>query len=122
MTELLPEMITSLPLIETPSDSIKGHLIQGESNQSVYFIVKAGTFLPEHSHAAQWGIVIDGEFEITYADKTYIYRKGDTYFVPEGTPHSGKYITDVVSFDVFDDNSKFKMKVDNIRESLKTAL
>ncbi len=112
MTDLLPEMITNLPLIESPVDSIKGYLIQGESNQSVYFIAKAGTFLPEHSHAAHWGIIIEGEFEIGYADKTKIYRNGDTYFVPEGIPHTGKYITDVVSFDVFDDNSKFKMKVD----------
>jgi quercetin dioxygenase-like cupin family protein len=112
MFDILPEMITKLPEIETPADSVKGYLIQGESNQSIFFIVKAGTFLPEHAHAAQWGIVIEGEFEIAFGNEKKTYRKGDTYFVPEGTPHSGKYITDVVSFDVFDDKSKFKVKVE----------
>ncbi len=43
MKEILPEMITTLPEIEMPNDSIKGYLIQGESNQSIFFIVKAGT-------------------------------------------------------------------------------
>ena len=111
MTDILPEMIKKLPEIEVTNESIKGYMIQGESNQSIFFIVRAGTFLPEHSHAAQWGIVIDGEFEISFGDKTMSYRKGDTYYVPEGTPHTGEYITDVVSFDVFDDKNKFKIKV-----------
>lgn len=110
MFDLLPEMIIKLPEIATPADSIKGYMIQGESNQSIFFIVKAGTFLPEHSHAAQWGIVIEGEFEIAIGKDIKIYRKGDVYFIPEGTPHSGKYVTDVISFDVFDDKNKFKVK------------
>jgi quercetin dioxygenase-like cupin family protein len=111
MTEVLPEMITNLPEIAMPYDTIKGHLIQGESNQSIFFIVKAGTYLPEHTHAAQWGIVIEGEFEIDFGNEKMIYKKGDTYFVPEGTPHSGNYITDVISFDVFEDKKKFDLKV-----------
>lgn len=44
MTEVLPEMITNLPEIAMPYDTIKGHLIQGESNQSIFFIVKAGKY------------------------------------------------------------------------------
>jgi quercetin dioxygenase-like cupin family protein len=110
MKEALPHMITNLPEIFMPNDSIKGHLIQGESNQSIFFMVKAGTYLPEHSHAAQWGIVVEGEFEIAFGNERKIYRKGDTYFIPEGTPHSGNYITDVISFDVFDDQHKFELK------------
>lgn len=110
METQLPEMITNLPEIDMPGESIKGYLIQGESNQSLFFIVKAGTYLPEHSHASQWGIVIEGEFEIAFGDVKKTYRKGDTYFVPEGTLHSGNYISDTITFDVFDDKNKFKLK------------
>lgn len=108
--DLLPEMITKLPEIDMPGDSIKGYMIQGETNQTIFFVVKAGTYLPEHSHASQWGTVIEGEFEISFNGEKKIYRKGDTYFVPEGTLHSGKYITDVISFDVFDDKNKFELR------------
>lgn len=110
MKEILPEMITKLPEIEMPVDTVKGFLIQGESNQSVFFIVSAGTFLPEHSHAAQWGVVLEGEFEILFGSEKRVYKKGDSYFVPEGVRHAGKYNTDVISFDVFDDKNKFATK------------
>lgn len=113
MRYILPEMITKLPEIDTPSDDIKGYLNQGELNQSIFFIIKAGTYLPEHSHAAQWGVVIEGEFEIAFGNEKKIYKKGDSYFVPEGTPHSGNYITDVISFDIFDDKNKFAIKANN---------
>lgn len=55
MREVLPEMITKLPEIDRPNDDIKGYLNQGELSQSFFFIIKAGTYLQEHSHAAQWG-------------------------------------------------------------------
>ena len=106
----LPEMITKLPEIEMPIGSVKGYLIQGEDNQSVFFIVSAGTYLPEHSHAAQWGVVLEGEFEIIIGGVKKVYKKGDTYCVPENVLHAGNYITDVVSFDVFDDKNKFSIK------------
>lgn len=110
MENILPEMITRLPEIETPIDSVKGYLIQGESNQSIFFIVSEGTYLPEHSHAAQWGVVLKGKFEIIINNKKKLYKKGDSYFVPANVPHAGNYITDVVSFDVFDDKNKFSIK------------
>ncbi|QJT08439.1 cupin domain-containing protein [Oceanidesulfovibrio marinus] len=110
MNDLLPKMITGLPEIDMPVDSITGHLIQGETTQSIFFLVKAGTHLPEHSHEAQWGIVIEGTFEITLGDEKTVYTKGQTYFVPAGTLHAGYYVTDVISFDVFDTPDKFEMK------------
>jgi quercetin dioxygenase-like cupin family protein len=106
----LPEMITTLPGVSMPTDDIQGYLIQGETNQAILFKVKAGTHFPDHTHAAQWGVIIDGEFEIIINGNKTTYRKGDTYFVPENTVHSGYYITDVISFDVFDDKNKFHVK------------
>lgn len=110
MTIALPDIITKLPEIEMPDDNIEGHLIQGKLNQGIFFDVKNGTIIPDHAHAAQWGIVIDGEFEVTIGANTKVYRKGDTYFIPKNTVHSAYYVTDAVTFDVFDDKDKFKQK------------
>lgn len=106
----LPDIITKLPEIEMPDDKIKGHLLQGKLNQGIFFDVKKGTRIPGHAHAAQWGIVIVGEFEVTIGENTKPYRKGDTYFIPENTVHSAHYVADTVTFDVFDDKTKFKQK------------
>lgn len=108
MSEDLPQIIKELPQINTPTNSIIGHLIQGISNQAVIFEAKAGTQIPTHTHAAEWGIVIEGEFEITIGNEKTIYRKGDTFFVPENTPHSGYFITNAISFHFLNDDSYFK--------------
>ena len=105
----LPDIITNLPEINMPHNSVRGHLIQGESNQAVFLKVKAGTQIPTHSHAAEWGIVIEGEFEITIGNEKGLYRKGDTFFVPENAPHSGNFITNAITFHFLDDNNYFKL-------------
>lgn len=110
MARILPEMITCLPEIDMPVDGVRGYLIQGGMNQSVFFVVDAGVFLPEHIHAAQWGVVLEGEFEIRIHGKKHIYQKGDTYYIPADTPHSGYYLTEAVTFDVFDDKDNFTIK------------
>jgi quercetin dioxygenase-like cupin family protein len=108
MSENLPQIIKALPKVKTPTDSIKGHLLQGISNQAVIFEAKAGTQIPVHTHAAEWGIVVEGEFEITIGNEKTIYRKGDTFYISENTPHSGYFITDVISFHFLNDDSYFK--------------
>ena len=110
VTRILPEMITRLPEIDMPVEGVGGYLIQGDINQSVFFVVDAGVFLQEHAHAAQWGVVLEGVFEISAGGKKQTYRKGDSYYIPADTPHSGYYHTDTVTFDVFDDKDKFVIK------------
>jgi quercetin dioxygenase-like cupin family protein len=109
MKVILPDIIKNLPEINMPIDSIKGHLIQGRSNQSVFFEVEAGTRIPTHTHAAEWGIVIEGEFEITIENEKTLYKRGDTFFVPENTPHSGYFITNAITFHFVEDASYFKL-------------
>ncbi len=110
MNQSLPSLLTDLPLIQSPLEGIHGYLLQGEDVQGVFFTVNAGVAFPEHSHEAQWGIVIEGEFDITINGQTKTYKKGDTYYVPEGVMHTGYYKTDVISFDVFGSKNKFEKK------------
>lgn len=43
--------------------------------------------VPEHTHGDQWGVVLKGTVRITIGGETHECRRGDTYFVPAGTPH-----------------------------------
>lgn len=109
MKENLPSIIKELPQVNIPIDRINGHLFQGISNQAVFFEAKAGTHIPTHTHAVEWGFVIEGEFEITIGNEKKIYRKGDTFFVPENVPHSGYFITNTISFHFLNDDDYFKL-------------
>ncbi|MBW2237576.1 MAG: cupin domain-containing protein, partial [Deltaproteobacteria bacterium] len=46
--------------------------------------------LPEHSHAAQIGIVLEGRIDLTIAGKTKTYKKGDRYFIAGNTGTSSE--------------------------------
>ena len=59
-----PDLITSLPEADIPIPGIQGWIAQGKKFQIVFFEIEP-TKLPAHSHSAQWGIVIDGEMNLT---------------------------------------------------------
>lgn len=46
--------------------------------------------LSEHSHASQMGIVLEGRIDLIIEGIRQTYKKGDRYYIPEGTKHSGK--------------------------------
>jgi len=78
-------------------------MIHTENMTLVYWDIKAGSVLPEHSHvheqvAAQ---VISGEFELMLDGETRIMESGDVAVIPSNAVHSGKAITDCQLLDVF---------------------
>lgn len=105
-----PEMIHSLPEIDIPIDGIQGWLLQSKNKQVVFFEIEPVGKMPEHSHCSQWGIVVDGEMELTISGQSKIYRKGDSYFIPAGVVHSANFLTKVMVIDVFDDPARYKTK------------
>jgi len=46
--------------------------------------------LPEHCHAAQMGIVVEGKIELMIDGEKQCFSKGDRYYIPEGVKHSAK--------------------------------
>ena len=88
--DFYPEIITSLPQADIPIDGISSWLLQGESRQVVFMSFDKDVCVPEHSHEAQWGVVLDGESELTIAGKLHRLRKGDTYYIPKDVPHSAQ--------------------------------
>ncbi|MCK4655311.1 MAG: cupin domain-containing protein [Candidatus Cloacimonetes bacterium] len=105
-----PEMIHNLPEIDIPIDGIQGWLLQSKNKQVVFFKIDPVGKMPEHSHCSQWGIMVDGEMELTIGGQSKIYRKGDSYFIPAGVVHSANFLTKVMVIDVFDAPARYKTK------------
>jgi len=105
-----PDMIRNLPEIEIPIEGIRGWLLQSGAHQAVFFDIHTEEELPPHSHCAQWGIVLEGEMDLTIGGKTDRRRKGDWYFIPAGVEHSAKFLSRVQVIDVFDAAERYRTK------------
>jgi quercetin dioxygenase-like cupin family protein len=77
----------------------------------VFCEYEAGICLPEHSHVyAQWGMVIEGEMELTVDSKPRICHKGDEYLIPAKAKHFVKFCRKTRIIDLFSENGRYKPK------------
>ena len=113
MKQGFPEAITGLPEADIRFKGVKGWIAQGDNHQIVFFEIESSAEVPEHSHNAQWGIVVEGEMELTIDGKAKVYRKGDEYFIPPQAKHSAKFQTKCRIIDFFTDKTRFKPKLDS---------
>ena len=105
-----PKMINDLPEADIPFDGVKGWLMQGENQQIVFMDIAPIGEVTEHSHSAQFGMVLEGEMSLTIGGDTKRYTKGDTYFIPNGVPHSAVFHSQVKVMDMFDEKERYKAK------------
>jgi len=105
-----PKMISCLPMADIPFKGVKGWLLQGAAQQLVFMEIEAVGEVPEHSHGAQFGIVLDGEMTLTVGGSRHRYRKGDTYYIPANIPHSAVFHTKVYVIDFFDERERYKAR------------
>lgn len=110
ITPNFPEFIQNLPKADLPVDGIRGWLLNGENGQVLFLQADQKAVIPEHKHGDQWGIVIEGEMELTIGEKTKIYRKGDSYFIPAGTMHRAILYSGFCALDYFADTDRYKTK------------
>jgi quercetin dioxygenase-like cupin family protein len=108
--EVYPDLITSLPEVEVPLQGVKGWLMSGSGRQMVFFMIEPTAVVPEHSHCAQWGMVIEGEMSLTIGGETKTYTKGDRYFIGEGVAHGAKFHSRVFVLDMFDSTDRYQAK------------
>ena len=107
MKTIYPEILTNLQEADIPFDGVKGWISQSEDHQIVFMEIEAIGIVPEHSHGAQWGIVVEGEMELTIGGVTNIYKKGDSYYIPEGVMHSANFISKTWVIDFFADKFRY---------------
>lgn len=107
-----PEVITRLPEAQVAFEGAKAWIHQSDKSQLVFFRFKAETALPSHSHTyPQWGMVIEGEMEMTIAGEPRLFRKGDEYLIPPGAAHSAKFFQDTRVMDFFSEKSRYTCKI-----------
>jgi quercetin dioxygenase-like cupin family protein len=108
--EFFPSIITALPRADKAGEPVRKFLLQGEQMQVGFVAFDEEVSAPEESHAAQWVVVLQGEVELTTPDGTVVYRKGDTYFLPAGTPHAARITKGSRLLDLFDQVDWFRAR------------
>ena len=103
-------MITRLPEVDIPIPGVQGWISQAANHQVVFFAIEPVGEIPPHSHGEQWGIVVEGEMELTIGTKTQRYGPGDSYHIPTGVVHSATFLSNVRAIDVFADPDRYKAK------------
>ena len=105
-----PSIITSYPTADIPFDGVKSHLIQAGEQQFIFMEFEKDVDVPEHSHEAQWAVVLDGEIEMTIGGEKNVFKKGYTYFVEKGVKHSAKIKKGYTDLTLFNQPDRYKVK------------
>ena len=105
-----PQIITNLPEADIPIKGIDSYILQGDNQQIIFMDFKNDCKIPEHSHEAQWGAVLNGEIELTINGKYHIFKKGDTYFIPKDVKHSARIKKGYKDLTLFNQMDRYKRK------------
>lgn len=110
MPEIFPGPIRALPEADIPLEGITAYLSQSDTHQVIFMAFEKDVDLPEHSHAAQVGFVLEGRIDLTIGEARRSYRKGDRYYIPAGMPHSGKIHAGYADITFFDEQRRYAAK------------
>lgn len=110
MSKIFPQPIENLPEADIPINGITAYLSQSDNHQIIFMEFSNDADLPEHSHAAQVGFVLEGKIELVINGKKKAYTKGDRYYIPEGVPHSGKIHAGYADITFFNEPGRYSMK------------
>ncbi|MFX1519442.1 MAG: cupin domain-containing protein [Promethearchaeota archaeon] len=113
MSSIFPEMIVNLPEANIPVKGLKAYLLQGEGQQIIFMEFSEDTEISEHSHEAQWGVVLKGRIDLIIAGENHILKKGETYFIPKGVLHSAKIYAGYADLTFFNQKDRYKVKEKN---------
>ena len=110
MQTIFPDPVAKLPEAEIPLNGVKAFISQSETHQIVFMEFNDGTDVPEHSHASQWEIVLEGVAEVVIDGKRRLYGKGDRFFIEKDVKHSAKIHAGYASIAFFDQKDRYGQK------------
>ena len=110
MSTIFPDAVRNLPEAELPLEGARAYLSQAEGHQILFMVFEQDVDLPRHAHAAQWGIVLEGEITLTIGDETRTYGKGERYYIPAGVPHAGRIHAGYADITFFDQADRYQAK------------
>lgn len=106
-----PKVITDMPEADVPFRGVRGWIAQGEDHQLVFFEIEPDAEVPEHRHEyTQWGVVLDGELELTIEGETRVYGKGQDYVIPPHAKHSATCLSRARVVDLFLERARYRPK------------
>ncbi len=110
MSEIFPDPIRNLQEADIPLDGIKAYLSQAENHQILFMEFSKEVEVAEHSHEAQWGVVLEGKIDLTIGGVERTYSKGDRVFIPKGVKHSAKVHAGYADMSFFGQKDRYKAK------------
>lgn len=110
MKQVFDEPIRNLPEADIPFPGATAYLSQAEHHQILFMQFEKDVDLPEHAHAAQIGIVLEGKIELIIDGKKQCFTKGDRYYIPEGVKHSGKIYAGYADITFFNEPHRYLRK------------
>ncbi|MFX0061552.1 MAG: cupin domain-containing protein [Candidatus Hermodarchaeota archaeon] len=110
MKSIFPEPIKKLPQAAIPINGLTAFLSQGKTHQILFMEFSEDVDLPEHSHAGQMGIVLEGKIDLIINGHKHTYQKGDRYFIPKNIKHSGKIYAGYADITFFDQPDRYGSK------------
>jgi hypothetical protein len=108
--DLFPDLIKNLPISDLPVEGLHGWLVPSEYILVSILEADSEVIVPEHSHGAQWGVVLDGTVELTIGGVKKVYETGDNYYIPSDVKHSGILSPGHRAIDFFEDLDRYKPK------------
>jgi len=110
MTKVFPDPIRNLPQADIPLNGLTAFLSQSDTHQIVFMEFEKDAELPEHSHSAQMGIILEGRIELTIDGEKKCFSRGDRYFIPEGIKHSAKIYAGYADVTYFNEPNRYSTK------------
>ncbi|HEB85231.1 MAG TPA: cupin domain-containing protein [Bacteroidetes bacterium] len=110
MPSVFPDPIRALPLADIPLPGARACISQSEEHQVLFMEFEEDVVVPEHTHEAQWGIVLEGRIDLTVEGVKHTYTKGDRYFIPAGAVHGAQLFADYADITFFAQRDRYKRK------------
>jgi len=105
-----PYIIKQHPEANIPIDCVESKLVQAGDQQFIFMEFDNDVEVPLHKHNAQWGVVLDGEIELTINGEVKLLRKGDSYFIDKDVVHSAKIKAGYKDLTLFDEKDRYIAK------------
>lgn len=87
MKNPFPDIMNQLPVKDYGIEGLIVHADNSAMGETYFVYAEKEVIFPEHSHGAQWTVVLSGKCDFTADGKTTVYSKGDTYLIPAGKRH-----------------------------------
>jgi hypothetical protein len=82
-----PPFFEMLPRAELTVQGLEGRMLRCDAWLVLFMHADREVVVPRHHHGAQWGMVLDGQMELSIGDEQHAYRRGDSHFIPDGVEH-----------------------------------